>query len=425
MGRFEEKTLIKEIKMPDAGQTTDEAQIIAVKVKVGDEVKRGDILLEAETDKATLPVESYLAGKVLDIRVSEGDTVHAGDALFVIGKGKDAEEYVPGAGNGVPAAEERPEASPEEGVPRQPAGDGFLSIDDPFGEPEPSAPMRPASCESKPSTEAMPNAKEEARSRGIDITLVTPSNGKFVTRADVIGFAAHEQQATKDGGYDVVPLTGARKVIGTRMLQSCRDIPSWSATVRVDMAACERLRADVQSRYGVKVSYNDIIAKAVAAVAHEYPIFNARYENDEIHQYHHTNVGLAVAVEGSLLVPVVGDVDSKGLLEVSSEFKELVGKAREKRLAPSEMGFGSISISNLGMFGVHDFTPIINPPESCILGIGEFVVEPFWNGVAFEAHKYVYVTGVFDHRMIDGACAAQFLSSLKACLENPGLMLAR
>jgi pyruvate dehydrogenase E2 component (dihydrolipoamide acetyltransferase) len=110
---------------------------------------------------------------------------------------------------------------------------------------------------------------------------------------------------------------------------------------------------------------------------------------------------------------------------VSSEFKELVGKAREKRLAPSEMGFGSISISNLGMFGVHDFTPIINPPESCILGIGEFVVEPFWNGVAFEAHKYVYVTGVFDHRMIDGACAAQFLSSLKACLENPGLMLAR
>ena len=189
------------------------------------------------------------------------------------------------------------------------------------------------------------------------------------------------------------------------------------------MEACIALRESYQKKRGVKLSYNDIIAKAIAVASRKFPLVNARCENGEVRIYHHTNIGLAVALDGALVVPVVQAIDEKGLEQISAEYKQQVKKAREGKLAPSDMGCGSITISNLGMYDVDQFTAIVNPPESCILAVGSIRVEPVWNGTEFRPVHRMTVTGSFDHTIIDGAYGAQFLQELKALLEDPSLML--
>ena len=411
----------KEIKMPSAGQTTDEATIVGVHVKVGDTVKRGDVLVEAETDKAVLPVECFTAGQVLDVLVKEGDAVTAGTVLAVIGSAEDAAAYHRG-GAQAPAAPTAPAApAAPAAVPVQ-EDEEYLPIIK--GQPVVhAAPAAPAHA-----YPAMPNAKMLAKERGVDLGKIVPSNGVFIKRQDVLAWKEPVVEAAPtapaaEAEYEVMPMTRMRTVIGKRMQESMQNIPAWQCTVSIDMEACMALRDDYQAHRGVKLSYNDIMAKAIAVASRKFPLVNARYENGEVRVYKHTNVGLAVALEGALVVPVVKEIDVKGLEGIGAAYKAQIKKAREGKLAPADMGCGSITISNLGMYDVDQFIAIVNPPESCILAVGSIRVEPVWDGSAFQPVHKMTVTGSFDHRIIDGAYGAQFLQELKALMESPTLML--
>lgn len=404
-----------EIKMPSAGQTTDEATIVAVHVKPGDTIKRGDVLCEAETDKAVLPVESFAAGTALAVLVNEGDTVTAGTVLVVVGKA--GESY---GGAAAPASAAAP--APAEEKPAAPVTeqDEYLPI---IKGAAPTAPAAPAAAPAAhPAFPAMPNAKLAAREKGVDVAAVPAANGQFVTRNDVARYTP-PAAAVVEAEYEVLPMSRMRQIIGRRMRESLSEIPCWQCTTSIKMDACMALRDTYKDKKGVKLSYNDMMAKAIAVASRKFPLVNARYENGEVRVYSHTNVGLAVALDGALVVPVVRDIDRKGLTEIASDYKAQIAKARENKLLPDDMGCGSITISNLGMYDVEQFIAIDNPPESCILAVGSIKVKPEWDGEKFVPANMMTVTGSFDHRIIDGAYGAQFLQELKTLMEAPALML--
>ena len=411
--------MIQEIKMPNAGQTSDEAMIAVVHVKVGDTVKRGDVLLEAETDKAILPVESFVAGEVLDVLVKEGDDVTAGTVLAVIGKGEDATHYQRG-GAVAPAAPAAPVSAMEEEyrpIMKGAAKAVSLAPAVSAASPVPAVPYP-----------ALPNAKMLAKEQGVDLSRILPSNGVFIKRQDVLACRTASEvptpgAAASEAEYEVMGMTRMRTIIGKRMQESLRDIPAWQCTVSMDMTACMALRTAYQEKKGVKLSYNDIMAKAIAVASRKFPLVNARCEDGKVQIYHHTNVGLAVALDGTLVVPVVRGIDGKGLEQIAADYQMQIEKARNGKLEPADMGCGSITISNLGMYGVDQFTAIVNPPESCILAVGSIQLQPIWDGAAFRPVPRMNVTGSFDHRIIDGVYGAQFLHELKQLMEDPALMM--
>ena len=415
-----------EIKMPSAGQTTDEATIASVNVRVGDTVKRGDVLVEAETDKAVLPVESFAAGVVFDVLVAEGDKVNAGSVLVVVGKAEDAAKYRRGGAAAAPAAPA--DSAPMPVVIEE--QDEYLPI---IKGSAPARTIAPASAAASAAGQhsaypAMPNAKMMARERGIDLADVVASNGQFIKRVDVENYVPVAVEpvaaaAQVEAEYEVMAMTNIRKIIGRRMKESLSEIPCWQCTMVIKMDACMALRDTYKSKKGIKLSYNDIMAKAIAVASRRFPLVNARYESDEVRVYKHTNVGLAVALEGSLVVPVVKNIDAKGLEQIALDYKAQIAKAREGKLVPADMGCGSITISNLGMYDVDQFIAIDNPPESCILAVGAIKIKPEWDGEKFVPVHAMTVTGSFDHRIIDGAYGAQFLQELKTLMEDPSLML--
>ena len=408
--------MIQEIKMPAAGQTTNKATLAQICVKVGDTVKRGDVLVEAETDKATLPVESFANGTVLAILVDEGDQVTAGTVMMAVGKA--GEVYVPAAAAAVPdtSAGNTPApavlAEQEEYLPIIKGAAVVHAV--------PAAAAAPAAA-AHPTYPAMPNAKQAAREKGVDIGAVPASNGQFVTRGDVARYTP--AAAAAEAEYEVLPMNRMRQIIGKRMRESLSEIPCWQCTTVIKMDACMALRDAYREKKGVKLSYNDIMAKAIAVASRKFPLVNARYENGEVRVYRHTNVGLAVALDGALVVPVVKEIDAKGLEQIAADYKVQIGKARDNKLLPDDMGCGSITISNLGMYDVEQFIAIDNPPESCILAVGSIKVKPEWDGGKFVPANMMTVTGSFDHRIIDGAYGAQFLQELKMLMESPALML--
>lgn len=397
--------------MPAAGQTTNKAVVYQICVKVGDTVKRGDVLLEAETDKAVLPVESYANGTVLAILVSEGDQVTAGSVLMAVGK--PGEAYAP-AGETADAA---PTASP---APAAPIGEQEEYLPIIKGQSvTPAAPIETG----RQDYPAMPNAKLLARERGIDIRQVTAANGQFVTRQDVEKYVPAAVSSAVEAEYEVLPMNRMRQIIGKRMKESLSEIPCWQCTTVIKMDACMALRDTYKEKKGVKLSYNDMMAKAIAVASRKFPLVNARYEGGEVRVYRHTNVGLAVALDGALVVPVVRNIDDKGLAEIAADYKAQIAKARDSKLLPEDMDCGSITISNLGMYDVEQFIAIDNPPESCILAVGSIKIKPEWDGEKFVPANMMAVTGSFDHRIIDGAYGAQFLQELKTLMEDPALML--
>ena len=410
-----------EIKMPSAGQTTDEATIVAVHVKVGDAIKRGDVLCEAETDKAVLPVESFAAGTALAVLVHEGDTVTAGTVLVAVGKPGETYGATPEAA--APAAPAAPVPAAEAPAAPVTEQDEYLPIIK--GASVPAAPAAaPAAPASHPAYPAMPNAKLAAREMGVDVGAVPAANGQFVTRTDVARYTPPAAAVSAaEAEYEVLPMSRMRQIIGKRMKESLSEIPCWQCTTSIKMDACMALRDTYKDKKGVKLSYNDMMAKAIAVASRKFPLVNARYENGEVRVYKHTNVGLAVALDGALVVPVVKSIDTKGLTEIAGDYKAQIAKARENKLLPDDMGCGSITISNLGMYDVEQFIAIDNPPESCILAVGSIKVKPEWDGEKFVPANMMTVTGSFDHRIIDGAYGAQFLQELKTLMEAPALML--
>ena len=439
--------MIKEIKMPSAGQTTDEVVVCRWLVKKGDKVERGDVLLEVETDKATLSIESFAKGIVIDTLAAEGDTIDAGVVLALVGDESDlASHNAAGKASGVSA--EAPAEAPAAPVaasgaaaaPTESAADDFVPIlkDVMKAARQRSAEIRSAEtkiadakCAEAP--RAMPNAKRLAAELGVDLADVRAANGGLVKRSDVLArseeakasaaAAAALASAPGEGEYDLFPMTAMRKKIGARMLKSVQSIPAFQLSLSIDMTEAMKFREDIQARLGVKISYNDLFAKALAVTAGEFPFLNARYENDEIRIYRHTNIGLAVALPAGLVVPVIKYVESMGMAEIAAASKANIEKARAGTLEPADMGCGSTTISNLGMQGIEHFTAIVNPPECSIFALGGIIERPRWIDGGWKPVPVMEVTASYDHRVIDGQYGAQILAYLKNMLERPALML--
>lgn len=423
--------MIKEIRMPAGGQTTDVSVVGTWLVKIGDKVERGDALLEIETDKATLTVESYAKGIVLALLVEEGDETPAGEVIALIGDESDREEAkVRLAGEDVlknQKPEEEKKAIMEETLTSE---EEYQPIDK--NAPRRTKPKAFVSGSEKDvlkqnarkpgQIKAMPNAKVLAKENHILLEDVAEASGKNVLkRQDVAAFLENHIQEKEE---TIIPFTNMRRVIARRMLDSVQNIPVFTAAVEIDMTQCMAFRRLVNSAKDErKVSYNDILFKCMEAAIRAYPYVNTSYSDEGILLHKDVNIGLAVSVEGGLVVPVVRRVQEKSISEIAAYNRENIGKARDGNLSLEEMSGGTITLSNLGMYPITQFTAIINPPEVCILAVGAIEEKPVFADGTWRAVPVMKLTGSFDHRIVDGAYAAGFLGELKRIIENPALAL--
>lgn len=406
--------MIKKIVMPSGGQTTDRSMVADWFVKVGDEVKRGEVLLEIETDKATLPVESFAKGVVVDMLVPKGEFASAGEVLALVGDRNDLAQYQAGT--------DTPEQAPVSSK-KEEESDEYKPI-----MKDKDAAAAPTEEKGRPELKAMPNAKKYAKENRIDLAAFARQNGlDTIKRKDLEGkapsmaAAAPADQGAQD--YQDAALSNMRRMIARRMLESTRNIPTYQVTVEVDMTNCIALRKQVNSLdRNVKVSYNDIIMKALGAAAKMHPDANASWLENSIRRYGQVNVGLAVSVEGGLVVPVIKNVGAHTVREIAKISQEKIAKARGGKLSPDEMDGGTITLSNLGMYPVQHFTAIINPPEACILALGTTEDKVVVRDGEAAIRPVMTVTATFDHRIIDGASGAKYLADVKSLLENPGLI---
>ncbi|SHJ42712.1 dihydrolipoamide acetyltransferase family protein [Hespellia stercorisuis] len=439
--------MIKEIKMPAGGQTTDTSTIGTWLVKKGDKVKRGDALLEIETDKATLTVESFAKGTVLALLAEEGDQRSAGDVIALVGEESDAAEAEQRLSGGAAAAERgsgHDAASYSTGAaPAQ--EDEYQPIDKSMptryaGEEASGTERGAAADQSAPGNKkvwladvkAMPNAKKTAWDNGVSLEAVAEFTGKdILKRRDVENYIENSRMMGTEPGAakeqapeeQMIPHTTMRRVIARRMTESAQTIPVFSATVVVDMTRCIEFRKTVNAAGTRKISFNDILFKCMTAAIRQYPLINATYTEEGTIVHRAVNIGLAVSVEGGLVVPVVKDVSSRTISEIAVANKENIAKARAGKLAPDDMSGGTITLSNLGMYAIDQFQAIINPPESCILAVGATEDRPVLVDGEWKSVPTMKITASFDHRIIDGACGAQFLTELKKVIENPALAL--
>ena len=423
--------MIKEIRMPAGGQTTDVSVVGTWLVKTGDKVERGDALLEIETDKATLTVESYAKGIVLAMLAEEGDEVPAGEVIALIGNESDREEAkVRLAGEDV-LKNQKPEEEKKAIMEETPTSEEeYQPIDK--NAPRRTKPKAFVSGSEKDvlkqnarkpgQIKAMPNAKVLAKENHILLEDVAEASGKNVLkRQDVAAFLENHIQEKEE---TIIPFTNMRRVIARRMLDSVQNIPVFTAAVEIDMTQCMAFRRLVNSAKDErKGSDNDILFKCMEAAIRAYPYVNTSYSDEGILLHKDVNIGLAVSVEGGLVVPVVRRVQEKSISEIAAYNRENIGKARDGSLSLEEMSGGTITLSNLGMYPITQFTAIINPPEVCILAVGAIEEKPVFADGTWRAVPVMKLTGSFDHRIVDGAYAAGFLGELKRIIENPALAL--
>ena len=428
------------ILMPRLSDTMTEGVIADWHKKVGDMVKKGDILADIETDKATMELESYKEGKLLFIGAQKGEKIAVNDLLAVIGDEKKvpldkivAASKVKGVASGGVAA---PVAAAQAGQPAAtaPAANGATA--------QPAlSPGLSVSADGR--IKASPLAKKLAAEKGIDISQVPGSgdNGRIVKK-DVDGYTpgkaavtggAAAQPATAAKGvssapvgqvsYDEVPVSQMRKVIAKRLAESKFSAPHFYITMSIDMDEAVKSRAKLNEVSPVKISFNDIVLKAVAVALKQHPAVNSSWLGDKIRINHHVNIGVAVAVEDGLLVPVVRFADLKSLSQIGAEVKDLATRAKNKKLQPADWEGSTFTISNMGMFGVEEFTAIINPPDACILAVSAIQQVPVVKNGAIVPGNVMKLTLSCDHRVVDGATGSAFLQTVKSLLEEPLRMM--
>ena len=424
------------VRMPKMSDTMEEGTLVSWQKKVGDKVKSGDILAEVETDKATMELEAYEDGTLLYVGIKEGEAVPVDGIIAVIGE----------EGANVEALLARENGEAEPGVDAPEAANASM-------EAAPAAEEKSVSvADSGDRIKASPLAKKLADEKGINISQVSGSgdNGRIVKR-DVDEFkpaakteAAPQAAPAADaptpapktaapvaaiaapaaGDFTDTPISQMRKTIARRLSDSIFTAPHFYVTMEIVMDKAMALRPQLNEVSPAKISFNDFVIKACAIALKQHPAVNSAWLGDKIRRYNYVNIGVAVAVDEGLLVPVIRDADKKTLSTISAEVKDLAGKAKDKKLQPKDWEGNTFSISNLGMFGVDEFTAIINPPDSCILAIGGIK-----KVAAFKEDGTVYPTNIMkvtisaDHRVVDGALAAAFLNTVKKLLEEPMSML--
>jgi len=427
-----------EVQLPALSPTMTEGKIVKWLKKEGDSISSGEAIAEVETDKSNLEVEAFDDGVLLKILVPEGETGKVGAPIAVIGqKGEKVEAS---------AAPAKPAAAPA------PAPAAPTPAARPAPKPAPAGPAQvvpirraeeaPAPSEDNGRLRASPLAKRMAREEGLDLAGVQGSgpSGRIVKR-DVeaaIGQAGPAAVAKAPATAprpapvavpmfgrrepDVIPISGMRKVISQRMAEVKPGVPHFYVTVDIDMEEAVKVREQAKAAE-VKISINDLIVKASALALRRQPKVNVSLQGDRILQFHTADVGIAVAIEDGLITPVIRDADQKSLGTIGAESRELAERARRKALKPEEYSGGSITVSNLGMFGVDSFIAVINPPQASIVAVGAVAEKAVVRDGKVVARKMMSATFSGDHRIVDGALGAQYLQELKALLEQPTKLL--
>ena len=418
------------ITMPRLSDTMTEGTVAKWLKNIGDAVEEGDILAEIETDKATMEFESFHQGTLLYIGVEEGKTAEVDAVLAVIGeKGTDMGPYKDSL------TQTKVSEKPTEDKGSKPAASSVAQESKPSPSPAASAPA-PVSAptvqvSSNGRVVASPLARKMAAERNINLNQVNGSGeGGRIIKRDIENFtpgaAASNQMPFVPKGqesFEEVSNSQMRKVIARRLGESKFTAPHYYLNVEFDMDNAIAFRNQYNSVPDTKISFNDMVVKATALALKQHPQVNSQWFDDRIKKNHHVHIGVAVAVEDGLLVPVLKFADEQTLTQIGAQVKDFAGRARNKKLTPEEMEGSTFTISNLGMFGITDFTSIINQPNSAILSVGAIVQKPVVRNNAIVVGNTMKLTLACDHRTVDGATGAIFLQTLKEYIENPVTML--
>ncbi|MFM7595147.1 MAG: pyruvate dehydrogenase complex dihydrolipoamide acetyltransferase [Flavobacteriales bacterium] len=414
------------IYMPKLSDTMTEGVVASWLKNVGDAVKSGELLAEIETDKATMEFESFYDGVLLHIGVETGKAAPVNALLAIIGQaGEDITPFLNAAPAAEPVKTEEVKAAPVIEAPAPKPAPTPAPAAAPKSTPKPIA--------SNDRVYASPLAKKLAEEKGIDLQYVAGSgeNGRIVKR-DVDHYMPHPNGVSASAGnstglttetYTDEPISQMRKTIARRLAESKFTAPHFYLTLDIDMDNAMAFRTSVNATEGYKISFNDIVVKAVALSLRKHPTVNSSWMGDFIRRNQHVNIGVAVAVEDGLLVPVVRFADTKGFMQISAEVKDFAGRAKEKKLQPADWEGNTFTISNLGMFGIESFTAIVNPPDSCILAVGGIKEVPVVKNGQVVPGNVMKVTLSCDHRVVDGASGSAFLQTFKNYMENPVSML--
>ena len=406
-----------QVIMPKLSDAMTEGRVLQWVKKEGDRVQGGDVLASIETDKAEIELEAFGSGVLRKILAGDGQTVPVGQLIGIVAE---PDEDITGLVSAAPAAA-APAAQRVEAKPAAPAPSAVAA---------PAAPPAPSEVGWIP---ASPIARRMARDAGLDLAKVKGSGpGGRILERDVEAYLATQAQHLAgaevplgEREFEDKELSTIRKTIATRMVQSKAPIPHFTVTVEADMGAALELRKSLNAieAQAEKLSLNDIITKATALALQRHPAINATYNNGQVRLFKRVHMGVAVAIEDGLIVPVIRECDRKNLGEIAREARSLIDRARARKLRPEEYSSGTFAISNLGMYDVVEFTAVIDPAHGAILAVGAIEDKPVvMDGQVVVRHR-MRLTGAFDHRIIDGAMGAKFLQELKKILENPVQLL--
>lgn len=424
------------VRMPKMSDTMTEGVVAKWHKKIGDSIKSGELVAEIETDKATMEFESYQEGVLLYRGVEEGKAAPVDGILAIVGKAGEDYKALLATENAkvATAAAEKTVAVPEakkETAPQVPKVEAVVTSA-PIAAPSPKPAVNVTSSDDR--MKASPLARRLANEKGVDLSKVIGSgnDGRIVKR-DIDWFkpgmsvqsGSGFSPAITEENYEEVSVSQMRKTIAKRLAESKFTAPHFYLTIEIDMDNAISARESINAVTGSKVSFNDLVIKAVAAGLRQHPKVNSSWLGDRIRINHHVHIGVAVAVEDGLLVPVVRFADSKTLRDINTEVKSLVQRAKEKKLQPSDWEGNTFTISNLGMFGIDEFTAIINPPDACILAIGGIQQKPVVKNNQVVPGNVMKVTLSCDHRVVDGASGSEFLRTVKGLLENPVILLGQ
>lgn len=424
------------LTMPKLSPTMEGGTIVKWHKKEGDEVKSGELLFEVATDKATVEYEALDGGFLRKVLVPEGGEalVNQPVAVFTASKEESLEGYEPEGAKQEEAAPAKEEKKPkEEGTPPpKPAATGMAQVNFPIEPPLENYTFA-FDTEMKERLAASPLAKKLAKEKGIDITSVKGSgpDGRVMSRDLDLGqpfaaatFGVGQKPTEKPGSYESIPLTPIRKAISEKLQASKTFVPHFYVQQDIDVEMMITLRQQLKEG-GIKVTFNDFVMRATALALREQPTVNSGFDSasKQIIQFKTVDISVAVSIPDGLITPIVRHVDYKNLGQISVEVRHLAGLAKEGKLQPEQYRGGSFTVSNLGMYGIHDFQAIINPPQAAILAVGGMRDCPVLRDGAVVPGKRMMISLSVDHRVIDGAEAAQFVRAVQKYLENPSILL--
>lgn len=430
------------VRMPALSDTMEEGTLVAWHKSVGDAVESGELLAEIETDKAVMEFQSFYDGVLLHIGVEEGSAVPVDAVIAVIGQ--EGEDY-----KAALAAEEDGNAAPKESADKKetkeaptedtPSEEVLQEVAKPLQEYQARHDIDSSSSNDGGRIKASPLAKAMAKEEGIDLSQVngTGDDGRVVKR-DIEEYLKQPQKETTptqtatpvannkpialpepEGQYEDTKVSQMRKVIARRLGESKFTAPHFYLTMEICMDKLMATRKQINGLSDTKISFNDFVVKATAKALKEHKNINAAWQGDVIRTFNYVNMGVAVAIDEGLVVPVVRNADTKSLSQIATEIRDLAGKARDRKLTPDQMSGNTFTISNLGMFGIDEFTAIINSPDACILAVGAIKPRLVMDNGEVKESNFMKVTLSCDHRVVDGASGAKFLQTLQAILEEP------